>query len=152
MKGRTIPWIEGLRSELVLLAPLIAAVVFVLKFAGALPLTDEWNYTHAIRALDGVDLWSRAGLAEAVRLYPMRHGEHLVGVPFLVYWPLAEWTHFDSRWIIGLTVAGFTAQMLIFRRWVVRSALAMLPIALVMFCPSHFMEFLWGWQFTVTLS
>jgi hypothetical protein len=142
----------GVRRNFVLAVPLLAAAAFVQMFAGALPLTDEWNYTHAIRRLHDVDPYSLSGIAEAIRLYPTRHFEHIVALPFVLYWPAVEWTHFDSRWVIYITVAAFAAQALLFRRSIVRSPWWALPIALLLFCPSHYMEFLWGWQITVALS
>lgn len=143
------PW--GPRDA-ILLIPLLLAVVFVQSFSGPLPLTDEWSYTHAIREMEAIDWGSRAGWAQALDHYPTRHSEHLVGAPFLIYWPLAEWTHFDSRWAIYLTVAAFAIQVLIFRRRLTGSAWAALPVAVVVLGPAHYMEFLWGWQSTLSFS
>lgn len=141
----------GLRN-LVLLPPLLAAVWFVHKYARELPLTDEWFYVHALRRLHDVDFGTLAGWAEALRLYPAKFNDHLVVVPFWFYAPIAELTGYDSRWAIALTVAAFAGQVWVFRAWVLRSAWAAVPVALVMFCPSHYMEFLWGWQITLTFS
>lgn len=141
-----------LGRNVLLVFPLLAAIAFVQAFARALPLTDEWFYVHTIRQLHDVNPLSFSGITEAIHLYPVRFNEHLVGFPFLLYWPIAEWSNFDSRWIIYLTVAAFAGQALIFRRYLVPSSWAVLPIGLLLFSPSHFMEFLWGWQITLSFS
>jgi len=141
----------GLRN-LALLPPLLVAVWFVHKYARELPLTDEWFYVHALRGLHDVDFGTLAGWGEALRLYPAKFNDHLVVVPFWFYAPIAELTGYDSRWAIALTVAAFAGQVWVFRGWVLRSAWAAVPVALVIFCPSHYMEFLWGWQITLTFS
>ena len=135
-----------------LLLPAAAAVAFVHAFGRALPLTDEWHYVRALRWLHDVDWSSLAGWREAYRLYPKTWYDHIVALPFVAYAPVAEATHYDSRWAIALTVAAFAGQVFIYRAALVPSAWAVLPIALVVFCPSHYMEFLWGWQATVTFS
>jgi hypothetical protein len=140
------PW------DALLLVPLAVAVAFVLAFARAFPLTDEWFYTRALMRLDGVDWASLAGWAEAWRIYPAKLFDHNVSVPFVLYAPLMKATSYDSRWAIAMTLAAFAGQVWVYRTAMVRSAAAALPIALVAFCPSHYMEFLWGWQVTITLS
>ena len=44
-----------------LLVPLIAALVFVQLFAGPLPLTDEWTYTHALREMHDIGRVTQTG-------------------------------------------------------------------------------------------
>jgi hypothetical protein len=143
---------SGVLGNVLSFAPLLAAIVFVQLFARALPLTDEWFYIHAIRKLHDVDLLSFSGLTELAHLYPTRFHVHLVGFPFVLYWPIAEWTNFDSRWIIYLTVAAFVGQAVVYRKYLVPSSWAVLPIILVLCSPAHFMEFLWGWQITLSFS
>lgn len=138
--------------DLLLLLPLIAAVVFVQIFASSLPLTDEWNYTHAISRLHEVDFSTLAGWTDALRVYPATFREHVVAFPFLLYWPIAEWSNFDSRWIIYLSVAAFAVQAWLFRRNLPPSIWWAMPVSLLLFCPSHYMEFLWGWQITLSFS
>lgn len=138
--------------DLLLLLPLAGALVFVAVFARALPLTDEWFYTRALRRLHDVDWTSLAGWAQAWRVYPAKLFDHHVPVPFVLYGPLMEATGYDSRWAIGLTVAAFAGQVWIYRAAMLRSAWAALPVAVVVFSPSHYMELLWGWQFTITMS
>ena len=135
-----------------LLVPLIAALVFVQLFAGPLPLTDEWTYTHALREMHDIDWDSDQAWDQFKASYPVRHSEHLVGVPFALYAPIVEIFNYDSRWVIRLTVLGFAVIGLIVWRRLLPHPLTALPVMLLLFCPSHFMEFLWGWQVTLTLS
>jgi hypothetical protein len=145
-------WLSRVRWRVASCAPLVAAIVFVRMHATAMPLTDEWCFLKSVMSLQGVDVFSPDGLARITASFPARFGEHWVIVPFLYYWPVAQWAHFDSRWLVYTTVAAFAVQALIYRRYLVRSSLWALPIALVLFCPSHYMEFLWGWQFTLAFS
>lgn len=138
--------------DLLLLVPLLAAIVFVQIFASPLPLTDEWNYTHAIRRMHDLDFSTLAGWTDALRAYPATFREHVVAAPFLLYWPIAECTNFDSRWIIGLSIAAFATQAWLFRRRLLPSVWYALPLVLLLFCPSHYMEFLWAWQITLSCS
>jgi hypothetical protein len=152
---RTYPWIgrlRALRSPWILALPLLAAIVFVAAFSSPMPLTDEWFFTKGIVRMQYFDLHTLAGWSSALDALPRRFGEHLVVLPFFVYWPIAEWAHYDSRWIIYTSVACMGLELLLLRRGLALPALVALPIALLLFCPSHYMEFLWGWQLTVTLS
>jgi len=156
VRTRSMRWLaDGLwrcRWHVALAVPLIAAIVFVREYATAMPLTDEWFFLKSVISLQDVDVFSRDGLARFIELFPAQFGEHWVIVPFLYYWLVAQWAHFDSRWLVYTTVAAFAVQALIYRRYLVTSSLWALPIALVLFCPSHYMEFLWGWQFTLAFS
>ncbi|MDB4473382.1 hypothetical protein N9023_00105 [Opitutaceae bacterium] len=132
--------------------PLIAAVIFVHRFAGPLPLTDEWSYTHALRLWHGLDLTSWEGISTAWENYPARHSEHLVVLPFIVYAPLMELFSYDSRIIIYLTVASFAALAFLFRPVFKTNPWLWGLVCLILFCPSHYMEFMWAWQITLTWS
>lgn len=132
--------------------PPLLAIGFVWLWAGPLPLTDEWNYTHALRLMHSGPAEEGLSFDRFTDHYPLRHNDHLVVVPFLFYAPLIEWANYDSRWIIALTVAAFGAQALLYRSMFRSQLWAWFPLVLVLFCPSHFMEFLWGWQITLTLS
>lgn len=135
-----------------LLGPVLAALVFVQMFAGPLPLTDEWTYTHALRELHDIDGESDTAWAQFTETYPTRHSEHLVGVPFVFYAPIVELFDYDSRWIIRLTIGCFALIGILVWRRLITHPLHVFPVVLLLFCPSHFMEFLWGWQVTLTLS
>ncbi len=95
--------INWLRSQsrigaiLLCLLPLVAGVVFIQTFASPLPLTDEWNYTHALRLMHDIDPSEAGSISTWIEYYPTRHNEHLVVVPFLAYGPLMEWLQYDSR-------------------------------------------------------
>jgi len=132
--------------------PLIAAVVFVHRFAGPLPLTDEWSYTHALRLWHSLDLTDWEGIRSAWETYPARHSEHLVVLPFIIYAPLMELLNYDSRFIIYLTVASFATLALLFRSVFNSRPWLWGLVCLILFCPSHYMEFMWAWQITLTWS
>ncbi|GAB5562131.1 MAG: hypothetical protein SynsKO_37780 [Synoicihabitans sp.] len=134
------------------LLPPLAAVVFVQLFASPLPLTDEWTYTHALREMHQIDNRAPGTEASWLSLYPTRHNDHLVILPFLIYAPLMEWLHYDSRWIIWLTLIAFAGQAMILRRFENESKWVLFPLVLLLFSPAHYMEFLWGWQITLTWS
>jgi hypothetical protein len=132
--------------------PLVTAIVFVRRFGSAWPHSDEWFFTKAIIGLQRFDLHTLDGLRGAIGGIPVRFGDHIVAVPFLFYWPIAEWSDFDSRWLMLLTVATFAFEVLLLWRFVFERSLWAFPVALLFFCPSHYMEFLWGWQVTLSLS
>jgi hypothetical protein len=135
-----------------LLAPVVASIAFVRAFSTPFPLTDEWSFVNSALAMQGVDLFTSAGWARAIEAFPALFNDHCVIVPFLYYWPLTSWTHFDSQWLIGTTMVAYAIHAVLFARFVMRSWWGVLPIVLVLFCPSHFMEFVWGWMFTFSLS
>src|ERR1700675_2377802 len=135
--------------HLLLLVPLLAAILFVRRYSIAFPLTDEWLFVRGAISLQSVDPFTSNGLADTLSRIPMRLSEHWVVVPFLVYYPIASWTHFDSRWFMYITVAVFALEALLYRRYLVTSSLGALPIVLLLFSPSHYMEFMWGWQLTL---
>ncbi len=132
--------------------PLIAVVSFVYLFASPLPLTDEWSYTHALRLWHGFDLTSWEGMLAAFETYPTRHNEHLVVLPFVIYAPLMEQLNYDSRFVIYLTLASFAALAGLFRPLFKTNPWLWCLVCLILFCPSHYMEFLWAWQITLTWS
>jgi hypothetical protein len=143
------------RQRLALVAALIciaSAALFVVVYATPMPLTDEWLFLRAVIALERLDLtsfesWRAAWDVAALTIY-----EHCVAVPFLIYWALASVVNFDNRAFVAITLAGFVVQYLVYLRHVLRSHLAVLPIALVLFSPAHYVEFLWGFEFTLSLS
>lgn len=150
--GRALKWLAAILCTALLVIPLLASIAFVHDFSTTFPLTDEWFFVHKIISLQGADFLSFSGIADALSIFPTKFAEHCVTFPFLFYWPIAEWSQFESRWVIYLTVAAFCVQALLFRLFLVRSSLWVLPIVLLLFCPSHYMEFLWAWQFTLAFS
>src|SRR5215813_6620484 len=107
----------------------------------------RWAFTKSIMALENIDKQGTEWLGEVLKIAPWRFSDHWVAVPFLIYWLLAGLTHFNSTVFIVITLATFTAQLAIYRRYIVPSTAAVLPIALVLFSPAHYMELLWGFQF-----
>jgi hypothetical protein len=138
--------------DLVLLLPLLAALVFVAHFAIAMPVTDEWLFLDADLKLEGVDVTTRAGLHEARQLFPAKLSEHWIAVPFLVYHAIAARAHYDSRVFMYVTVALLALVAFLFRRFVIPSTFWVLPVVLLLFSASHYMDFMLGWQYTFALS
>jgi hypothetical protein len=132
---------------LLLLAPPAAAVVYVAMFATATPLTDEWIMLGA-----AVDLHKHGWSLDTLRSIQIQHQQHLLIVPYLIYFPLEELFHYDTRALVGVTLICFAVQFAVFRSQLVKDDLAAFPIALLLFSPSHYMEFHWGFQFTLALS
>jgi hypothetical protein len=139
-------------GHLLLLVPIVGAILFVRRFSIALPLTDEWFFLQGVISLENVDLLSIHGLAEAQDRFPGYINGHYVAVPFLFYRAVAGWAHYDSRLFIYVTVVVFALEALLFRRRIVTSSVWALPVFLVVFSPSHYMELMWGWQFTIAFS
>jgi hypothetical protein len=132
---------------LLLLAPPAAAVVYVAMFATATPLTDEW-----IMLGSAVDLHKHGWSLHALRSIQIQHQQHLLIVPYLIYFPLEELFRFDTRALVAVTLICFAVQLAVFRFQLVKDDLAAFPIALLLFSPSHYMEFHWGFQFALALS
>jgi hypothetical protein len=150
-----LPFRDRLRAalpHLLLLLPLLAAIVFVQRSSVPFPTTDEWFFLEAGMQFDGVPLFSGDAFAFDRDDYPRNYCGHPVAAPFLLYRPIEEWTSYDSRYLMYLTVAGFALQAWFFRRRMVTSSLWALPIFMLMLSPSHYMEFMWGWQFTLAFS
>jgi len=132
---------------LLLLVPPAAAVVYVVMFATATPLTDEWLMLGA-----AVDLHKHGWSLHTLRSIQIQHHQHLLIVPYLIYLPLEALFRYDTRALVGVTLACFGVQFTVFRSQLVKDDLAAFPIALLLFSPSHYMEFHWGFQFTLALS
>jgi len=132
---------------LLLLAPPAAAVVYVAMFATATPLTDEWIMLGA-----AVDLHKYGWSLDTVRSIQIQHHEHLLIVPYLIYLPLEALFRYDTRALVGVTLICFAVQFAVFRFQLIKDDLAAFPIALLLFSPSHYMEFHWGFQFALALS
>jgi len=142
------PWL--VRGVLALtLATLIA---FAARYATAMPLTDEWAFVRSVMEMQDVDRsvpgWGARLLEEAT----LRFNGHVVVLPFFAYALLAPLVDFDQRLFIGLTIACFALQVLLYRRWIGAWSPALIPIAVMMLGLGHYMEFLWGFEITLTLS
>jgi hypothetical protein len=133
----------------VLAIPALVLIAFIGRYATAMPVTDEWFFLRAVAALEQVS-WS--SLSQIFQLLPYKIYDHHVIIPFLLYWPVSELSNFDNRALLAITFAAWTAILLLFRYAVIRSVGWTLPAALVLFSPARYMEFLWGFQFTLALS
>ena len=149
------PWLPSIA----LAAPIVAAVIFVAIFASAAPLTDEWIFVRSILDLGDVHPGQPDWFQQVVERGTWRFNGHSVVVPFLVYWSLGEAVGFDARVFVGVTLATFAVLLLVYRRSLRESRRshpeswwAAVPIALVLFSPAHYMEFLWGFECTLALS
>ena len=132
-----------------LAVPFLALIAFIGSYARPMPVTDEWFFLRAVVALDQVP-WSN--LSRIIQLLPYKIYYHDVIVPFLLYWPVAELSNFDNRALLAITLAAWVIVLLLFRYSVIRSAWWTLPLAVLLFSPGRYMEFLWGWQYTQVLS
>jgi hypothetical protein len=133
----------------VLALPLLVLIAFIGLYGRAMPVTDEWFFLRAVVALDQVP-WSN--LPRIIQLLPYKIYYHDVIVPFLLYWPVAEFSNFDNRALLVITLTAWVIVLLLFRYSVIRSTWWTLPVAVLVFSPGRYMEFLWGWQFTQVLS
>src|SRR5690348_7904405 len=133
----------------VLAIPALVLIAFIGRYATAMPVTDEWFFLRTVAALEQVP-WSN--LSQIFQLLPYKIYDHHVIIPFLLYWPVSELSNFDNRALLAITFAAWTAILLLFRYAVIRSIWWTVPVAMVLFSPGRYMEFLWGFQFTLALS
>jgi len=129
--------------------PLLVLIAFIGGYSRPMPVTDEWFFLRAVAALEQVP-WSN--ISRIAQLLPYRIYYHEVIVPFVLYWPVAELSNFDNRALLVITLAAWVIVLLLFRYSVIRSTWWTLPVAVILFSPGRYMEFLWGWQFTQVLS
>ncbi len=99
-----------------------------------------------------VDLHKHGWSLHALRSIQFQLDQHLMIAPYLIYFPVEELFHFDTRALIAVTLICFAVQLAVFRAQLVKDDLAAVPIALLLFSPSHYMEFHWGFQFVLTMS
>jgi len=135
-----------MKALLVALPPALT-LLFVKLYATPMPLTDEWLFLRAVISLERASSMSEIWASLPFKIY-----DHHVIVPFLFYWPIAEVSNFDSRALICLTMIAYGVILLVFRFSMLKSTFASIPVALILFSPSHFMTFLWGFTFTFALS
>lgn len=123
--------------------PVVLTILFIARFAGPLPLTDEWTFVKNAIALQTGTPYSGLDLTIA---------NHPIVIPQLAYLGVAELFNYDSRAIIALTLISFTVIL-----WASNTRLRLgfweLTIAsIVFFGTGHYMEYLWGNQFTLAWS
>jgi hypothetical protein len=130
-----------------LFLPALIPVAYIALFASPAPVTDDWAMLKAAIAIRDMG-WLQA----AQTIMDLKMNDHHAAVPMLIYLPLSYATHFDARAMMLVTVANYAVQLIIYRRAVGGSLVAMIPIAFLLFVPSHWMEFQWGNCFTISLS
>jgi hypothetical protein len=119
-----------------LAAPAFVALTFVHRYATPMPLTDEW-------------LFLRGAMREEIvwKIY-----DHIVIVPYLIYRIVVQASNFDNRALVLITLLCVGTQTWLFARYIIGSVRWTVPVAILLFSPSHYMELLWGFQFTLALS
>jgi hypothetical protein len=132
--------------------PLLALLVYFRMFAPSLPYWDEWFYVRHVLRLQDYSIFDVSDWAKLMECWPVNFREHKVAIPFLLYWPVCTVFHFDSRWVIGLIVLLFLVKSRLYCIPVRHHVWSQFPCVLVVLSTSHYMEFLWGWQITITLS
>jgi hypothetical protein len=132
--------------------PVLAALLLAYLYATPMPLTDEWLFLRGAMRIKAANLATLNGWETVVGSFVFRIYDHCVAVPFAVYLVVANLANFDSRALVGVTVVCFIVQVWLYRRFLLGSAWWTLPIAMLLFSPSHYAEFLWGFQFTLALS
>lgn len=128
--------------------PFLATLVFIARFATPTPLTDEWLLVSNAMIAQYASLKNIPVIIGAIG---WRINDHPLVVPNLIYLAVAPFFGFDARAMIAVTLACFLAVALTLQRAGL-SVVATLFAALVLASPAHFMEFQWGFQFTLTLS
>ncbi len=117
-------------------------VVCAYRYAIAFPITDDWAF--AVNAM----LIERGNWSELI----WHINGHPTIAPFLVFWPMAELSHYDSRCMIAVTILCFALQLLLFQRVSGARGIELLPAALLLFGLSHWMEYQWGILMTLAMG
>ncbi len=135
-----------------LLAPPLLAIIFVWLYGSRLPLTDEWTFTNAVIQISELQSHGISYLRDLKECAVWVFNGHPVAVSFAVYLGLAEAVHFNSAAFLSITLTGLAAQLTAIYLRMARSAWLCLPVAIVLFSPAHYMDFIWGFQFVFTLA
>jgi hypothetical protein len=151
-RARRIAGLREWSAFTALTAPVVIMLGFIGRFSTAMPLTDEWFFLRAVIAIEQIDFSSRGSFSRLLQVLPWKIYYHDVIAPFLLYWPTAEISGFDNRALLMITVVSWVIVLLLFRYSVIGSAWWTVPVAVILFSPARYMEFLWGWQFTQVLS
>lgn len=134
-------------ADLALLGAPALAAVFICLYAPSTPSSDEWLLLRNAMILQRADSFAAALQAMSFRIY-----DHPILVPALVYLPVAELFHYDSRASIALTWLALLLILIVFRLYVTRSAASCFPVAVILFSPACYVQLLWGFQFTLGFS
>ncbi|MBB3930635.1 hypothetical protein GGR25_001674 [Kaistia hirudinis] len=136
-----------LKTALVVL-PFLVTLIFIWRFATPTPLTDEWILVYNAMVAQHASFKNILAIIGALG---WKINDHPLIVPNLIYLTIAPVFGFDARAMVAITAACFLAVALALARSGL-SLVAALLAALILASPAHFMEFQWGFQFTLTLS
>lgn len=124
------------------IAAMSICVLCAYRYAIAFPVTDDWAF--AVNAM----LIERGNWSELI----WHINGHPTIAPFLVFWPMAELSHYDSRCMIAVTILCLALQLLLFQRVSGARGIELLPAALLLFGLSHWMEYQWGILMTLAMG
>lgn len=131
---------------------LIATVLFACVFSTATPITDEWYFLHAAINLHSLDWHAWADWKRIPEIYAFKPGDHVLALPFAIYLVVSELSNYDQRAEIAITIATLIVQIAVYRSVVSKSAWMTLILSVILFNPVRYMDFMWGYQFTIALS
>ncbi|MCG8525295.1 MAG: hypothetical protein MI748_02865 [Opitutales bacterium] len=123
------------------------SVLFQHLYGPTIPLTDEWYH------IEWINIVEVAGLESLGSIREFRYLDHHVIVPFFLYWGIMELCGYNSGiLILVLTTPLFITQTILYSQWVGKYDWKIISIFILVLSPARYMEFLWGWQHTITLS
>lgn len=131
--------------------PMMACLVFIYSFASPMPLTDEWLFLRSYMNISQFTMGGDYTFKDLLLLFP-KIASHNVTVPFSLYLLTCEIVNFDSRFYILITFCVYVVIFFLFYKQVFKSSWGVLPVALLLFSPARYVEFQWGFQFTLALS
>jgi hypothetical protein len=135
--------------DLILLAPVIGAIAFTAVYALSNPLTDEWLLLrNAMIAHDNG--WSDPSATLGAMTWKIY--DHPLVIPNLIYLGIEPLFDFDTRALVAITLAAYAAVLVVFRSRIAKTWWAAFPAAVILFSPSHYMEYIWGFQFALAMS
>lgn len=131
--------------------PLATAIFFVATYALATPLTDEWLMVGNAMLLKRAPE-SLSGVLAAMHHMRWSIYEHPIVIPNIVYLLFLPHVHYDTRFLVGITLSCFLVMVLVVYWRTKRSSLPTIASALIVLSPAHYMEFFWGFQFAFAMS
>jgi hypothetical protein len=131
--------------------PLATAISFITIYALATPLTDEWLMVRNAMLLKEAPE-SLLGLLATMHHMRWFIYEHPIVIPNLIYLIFMPHVHYDTRFLVGITLLCFLVMVLAVYWRTKGSSLATIATALIVFSPAHYMEYFWGFQFAFAMS
>jgi hypothetical protein len=135
--------------ELILLLPIPLAIYYTMSFSVPAPITDEWQLTNNAMIAHNMGWKHPLDTARAMR---WRGRDHPLITTTIVYLIVGPRVHYDARVFIMITLGCYGVWLWVFRTRIADSPWTALPVALLLFTPSHWMEMVWGFQFGTSLS